>query len=140
MLLSKSEFDLIRPLNWYKQQFGTNVYNTTDTPELFWFDFMKNVFVKYFKNQNSITAIQNFDINQPVLIEDKLQDGLELKLPLLEESIIYFAKNQKPLTPNLKIPMSQTFVLILSFICFLLLFIIKNFTNYGRFNDSYLPI
>lgn len=138
MKLIKKEFDLIRPLNYYKQQFGDKVYITTDTPELFWFDFMKLIFVKYFKNQKTITSIENFDSTQPVLIEEK--DDLELILPPLEESIIYYAKNQKPLTPNLKIPITQNIVLIFSFICFLILFIIKNFTNYGKFKDNYLPI
>lgn len=139
MLLSKSEFNLIRPLNWYKQQYGNSVYNTTDTPEIFWFDFMKNVFVNYFKNQKSITSIRNFDLTQPVLIDDK-QYGLELKLPMLEESIVYFAKNQKPLTPSLKIPMCQIVILIISFICFLLLFMIKKYTKFGKIEDSYFLI
>lgn len=96
MLLTKYEFDRIRPLEWTVREFnGGSIYYTpatqTDT-QLFWLDFLREIFAKKFASQSAVTSISNFDVTQPVL----LKDNLELKLPDVLESCVYYASNKKP--------------------------------------------
>lgn len=128
MKLTKKEFEQIRPLMWYKQQFGYEVYNTTDTPQMFWFDFMKNVFAKYFKQQKAITQLSNIDVTQPVL----MKNDLTLKLPLIMETVVYYAKNQQDLNVKCIINLSQKFILLFSLIIFVLLVFIKSYTKHSN--------
>lgn len=119
MHLTKAEFLKIRPLNWTTQTINGKITYTTLSPQLFWLDFVKFVFLPYFRQQNGITTITNFDINQPVV----LFENLELKLSNTLESIVYFAKNQKLITPTFNTYIPQLIILLFTFFAFLILFI-----------------
>lgn len=95
MRLTLDEFKKIRKLQWNLRSFGNKTYNTTinqTETQLFWLDFMRNVFAPKFKKQFGLTYISDFDQTQPVL----LTDDLELKLPTQLETAMYFANNVTP--------------------------------------------
>lgn len=116
MKLSEKEFSKIR---------------TTLKPELFWFDFVRHVFLPYYQNQNAVTNITNFDITQPVILDE----NLNLTLPLNMEVAVYYAKNQKPLPIQLNTKISQFVVLLISIILLLLIiFLDVKRTTFPRLN------
>ena len=99
--------------------------------QLFWLDFMRNVFAEKFKNQTGIQSIANFDITTPVL----LSDDLELRLPTLLETVAYYANNKTP-PVTFEIPISQTIVYILSMLFFAIVTIValvRNPSSLDRF-------
>ena len=101
MRLTKQEFARIRPLQWVLREYGGVAYNSPvdqTSTRLFWLDFMRYVFAPKYAAQRGVTSINGFDTTQPVM----LTDDLNLKLPTMLETAMYFANNQT-------LP-SQTFV------------------------------
>lgn len=93
MRLSRQEFARIRPLQWVLREYGGVAYNSPadqTSTRLFWLDFMRNVFAPKYASQRGVTSINEFDATQPVM----LSDDLNLKLPTMLETAMYFANNQ----------------------------------------------
>lgn len=94
MRLTSEEFARIRELQWVLREYGGVVYNTPvdrTSTNLFWLDFMRNVFAPKYAAQRGITRISTvYDTNQPVMLTDEL----DLKLPTMLETAVYFANNQ----------------------------------------------
>lgn len=127
MKLTKSEFKCIRStLTWSKQQYGNEIYNVPDSPNLFWIDFMRNIFVFYFRKQQAVTRLMDFDVGQPVL----LTDNLELRLPKEMERVVYIAKNQYTPSCLIQSSISQFLVAILAILTYLFL-IVWHIYKYG---------
>lgn len=117
MQLTVEEFHRIRKdLKWWQQQFGDEWYFVTNKPELFWISFIPKVFLHYFKKQQTVTRLTNFDIHQPVLLTNKLQ----LKLPQEMERIINIAKTQDGPSFRISLPVSQYTVLVVALIVYIL--------------------
>lgn len=93
MRLTGQEFARIRPLQWVLREYGGVAYNSPadqTSTRLFWLDFMRYVFAPKYAAQRGVTSINRFDTTQPVL----LSDDLNLKLPTMLETAMYFANNQ----------------------------------------------
>lgn len=132
MFLTKSEFDKIRPLQWCLKDFGGKLYNTTlskTETELFWIDFMRHVFAPKFKQQFGVQSIPNFDQTQPVI----LTNDLELKLPDLLETAMYYGNNQT-LPFSFSIDISHTFVFVVAMIIMFLLLIVAYLVKPSKSN------
>lgn len=123
MQLTIEEFNKIRTLNWQIRTYGNKLFNVTDTPELFWFDFIKNVFANYFQNQQSIHQITNFDVSQAVLIDN----NLNLQLPTQLKTVVYLAKNQTKLKPQISIPVCPYLSFAIACVLFIILIIFDYF-------------
>lgn len=124
MILTLEEFKKIRKLNWYTTKINNKLYNTTNQSELFWLDFVKNVFLPYYKKQNAVLKINDFKLTDPVYITD----GLELLLPTPLESAVYYAKSESGLL-QFSFDMPQiliVFISILVYIISIILVYIKN--------------
>lgn len=127
MKLTSEEFKRIRPLQWSLKSFGKHVYNTTinqTETQLFWLDFMRLIFAPKFKTQFGIPSMENFDITQPVMITD----DLELQLPTLVETAMYFANN-KTLPMQFAVDIDQLFSVIGSIFLIIALIIAEHFTS-----------
>lgn len=124
MKLTLDEFNSIRPLQWTLKNIGINTYytliNQTET-QLFWLDFIKNIFASKFQRQQGITNISTFDITQPVLIDD----DLNIILPTQLETVCYLANNQKPLPVTFTLPVSQLLILIVAGLVYVLVLILS---------------
>lgn len=93
MRLTGQEFARIRPLQWVLREYGGVAYNSLadqTSTRLFWLDFMRNVFAPKYAAQRGVTSINEFDTTQPVM----LSDDMNLKLPTMLETAMYFANNQ----------------------------------------------
>lgn len=123
MKLTDKEFKLIRPLEWSLHSFGGEVYNTTDTPQLFWIDFMRFIFAPYYRKQRAIVRISKFDITQPVLLTADLQ----LTLPTELETVVYIAKNQKTLAKKFIVNLNAIVILILSILILMSIYMCEYF-------------
>lgn len=125
MLLTIEEFNRIRPLRWSVKSFLNDRFNTTDTPQLFWIDFIRKIFQPYYINQQTITNITNFDLNQIVLIDD----NLNLKLPVELETAIYAARNQFLIKPFFSVGINK-FIILLVIIVLMVIILIVDYSKY----------
>ena len=111
MLLSVDEFARIRPeLQWGLKEVAGRMYNTPQTQldtQLFWLDFLRNVFAPRFAKQWGVVQLPNFDIDQPVFISD----SLNLLLPTQLEMAVYYADNKDSPAVRFRANISQTSVL-----------------------------
>lgn len=115
MFLDVEEFKKIRPLRWGYMTSDGKLYHTVlgkHDRKCFWIDFLNNVFLKYFKNQNAVMQF-DFDTANTVVM---MTDDYELKLPQTLETILYYSKKSTPI----RIETSYTClpVLIIVFILF----------------------
>lgn len=116
--MTAEEFKMIRSLKWAPIDINGEMFATIlDQTEvhLFWLDFMKYVFAPKFQKQQAITTINNFNLTQPVYINEKLK----LLLPNDLESVFYYANNQT-LPFKFSINVSQGLIFIISIIILLL--------------------
>lgn len=123
MKLKPEEFALIRPLEWRLINIGTKTYNTPKSDiarQLFWLDFLRKVFVPKFKAQQTVTVLGDFDLTEPVL----MSDDLELLLPPLLETVVYYATN-KTLPFMFKLEVSMFTVLIVGIVLIFATLIVK---------------
>lgn len=131
MKLTVEEFHRIRPLEWVIRSYGDNnkSYNSpVDMIEtrLFWLDFIRNVFSPKFAAQRGITHIANFDLTQPVL----LSDDLELRLPSVLESVVYFANASNNVdSKKFALPFDQLPALIVGVMSLILLLMVHVVLN-----------
>ena len=136
MKLTQAEFKLlndVRPRQWTLKEYGTKVYHTLTLAtevKLFWLEFFTQVFHIKFKNQKNIHVIQNFDMTQPVLIDDELN----LKLPSYLESVAFFADNkQLPVVFNSKYSM---LTILLSYIVAVLTLVFTNIFIFSKMQPT----
>lgn len=95
MILTEEQLNgQIRPLQWKLKEYNGKLYRTTlsmNDTQLFWIDFIRNIFVPLFSSQKAITRLPAFDTTTPVLLED-VTNNLYLSTQL--ESVVYYAKNK----------------------------------------------
>lgn len=115
MFLTEAEFAQIRPVRWGLATVGSKLVHTVmgeKDRRRFWTDFLKKVFINYFKAQ-SVTQKIAFDTLTPVC----MTDDYELILPPALETIIYFARRDAPIKlwtfPPAWLPLSIALVLYL---------------------------
>lgn len=112
MKLSLAEFKKIRTLHWRMQAIGDKVYYTVSTQietQLFWYDFIRYIFVPRFKKQNMINTISNFDQSQSVYITSDLE--LQLADPVM--NLIFYYEENRTLPFKFFFPISQFIVLVI---------------------------
>lgn len=121
MKLTTEQFMRIRPLSWTINSNSDIIYHTTDTPYLFWYDFMRKIFgPDYYSKQRTITRIVNFDMQQPVLIDNELN----LLLPVDIETAIYAANNQTLPKPFFSIGLNKFMVLFVIIVLYAIIVLV----------------
>jgi hypothetical protein len=134
MRLTNEEFKRIRPLEWCVKNIGGTMMNTPINQtftQLFWIDFMRNVFAKKFKNQTGIQSIANFDTSTPVLLSDEM----DLRLPTLLETVAYYADNKEP-PVSFRVPIVQTIPYVLGMLILLVVTFIALLKKPSMKNDD----
>lgn len=133
MKITEAEFQKIRPLQWSLKNFGDDTYYTVNNEldtQLFWIDFIKNVYAPRFANQRMITTINNFDYTQSVLFNTNTG---EIILPSHLDVIDHASKVSA--LKNVEFPIRMEMVLLVAMIFYFILAIVvfiipyKNYSN-----------
>lgn len=128
MRMTSEEFARIRPLQWALRDYGGGVayHSPVDrtSTRLFWLDFIRYVFAPKYKAQRGVTSIYTaFDTSQPVM----LSEGLDLKLPTMMETAVYFADNQTLPSPLFVLNrVTRVGVLAVTLVLFLLMALLQH--------------